>query len=378
MWGTGWEFVLINVFFVIPSLRGGGAERVITTILRFLDQDRFKVTLIVVNAQNAVFLKDIPPGIELIDLAQPRVRSAAFSVLRLIWRRRPHMVFSTLSHLNLMLCLLRPLFPSGVKLVGRETAVVSESLVGKAAKHLWSAAYRWVYPRLDFLVCQSVDMRNDLLEHFAFPASKTRIINNPVDVVRVRAQAHLLASRDLWADFASASDIRFVFAGRLVPQKGVDMLIEAVAYCQNPHIRVAVLGQGPLAAELLTLAERLGVASQFRFAGFEANPYPHIASADALILSSRYEGFPNVVLESLACGTPVVAMPAPGGCKEILSALAGCELADSVSAPALAAAMQRWIAGPRLRMADDAVAPYAVQHIVNQYQDLLVDLALQK
>lgn len=367
-----------RVFFVIPSLGGGGAERVVTTLSQFIDKRRFDITLILVNAQNAVFLKDIPPEIEVIDLALPRVRSAAFKILQLVWQRKPHIVFSTLSHLNLMLCLLRPFFPQGVKLVGRETSVVSESLNGKPARGLWSAAYRWIYPRLDYLVCQSIDMRNDLLNNFSFPASNACIINNPVDVDRVRQLAALLPDQSHWVKFASDTDIRLVVAGRLVQQKGIDMLIQAVALCKNPKVRVLVLGHGPLKDKLLELAARLGVASQVRLAGFEANPYPYIASADALVLSSRYEGFPNVVLESLACGTPVIAMPAPGGCREILSGLAGCELADEVSAPALARAMQRWIDGPRTRMGDEAVAPYSVRAIVGQYQDMLADVATRK
>lgn len=367
-----------EIIFVVPSLRGGGAERVVATLLRFIDHERFKVTLVVVNARDAVFLKDIPTSIDLIDLALPRVRSAAFKILRLVWECKPHIVFSTLSHLNLMLCLLRPFFPRGVKLIGRETSVVSESLAGKSARGLWSAAYRWIYPRLDYLVCQSIDMRNDLLNNFSFPASKACIINNPVDVDRVRQLAALLPDQSHWVKFASDTDIRLVVVGRLVHQKGIDMLIHAVALCRNPKIRVLVLGHGPLKDELLELATRMGVASQVRLAGFEANPYPYIASADALVLSSRYEGFPNVVLESLACGTPVIAMPAPGGCREILSGLAGCELADEVSAPALALAMQRWIDGPRTRMGDEAVAPYSVRAIVGQYQDMLADVATRK
>ena len=78
-------------------------------------------------------------------------------------------------------------------------------------------------------------------------------------------------------------------------------------------ICLTLLGEGPLRPELERLAQQSGVADRVHFVGFQKNPYPFFAQADAFVLSSRYEGFPNVVLEALACGTPVIATPAPGG-----------------------------------------------------------------
>ncbi|NTV09211.1 MAG: glycosyltransferase, partial [Zoogloea sp.] len=108
---------------------------------------------------------------------------------------------------------------------------------------------------------------------------------------------------------------------------------------------------------------------------FQRNPYCIVAKADALLLSSRYEGFPNVVIEALACGTPVIATPAPGGCREILEGLPGCELASSITAISLAEAIQRWLTRERIRIAEDVVAPYGVMKIVGQYEDLILDVA---
>src|SRR5262252_8321176 len=92
-----------RALFLIPTLTGGGAERVIVTIIRHLDRSRFAPILAVVTTRNAAFIDDVPPDVEFIDLRSARVRYVLPRLLKLIWKRRPDVVFSTLGHLNLAL-----------------------------------------------------------------------------------------------------------------------------------------------------------------------------------------------------------------------------------------------------------------------------------
>ena len=159
-----------RVLLLIPSLRGGGAERVVVTLLRYLDRSQFQLALAVVDLRESAYRADVPPDVELIDLQCTRVRYALLKIVGLIWRRRPDVVLSTLGHLNLALAMLRPLLPNGVRYIGREASIVSEALSGYTHPHLWGWAYRRFYPRFDVVVCQSVDMREDLIDHFGFPS----------------------------------------------------------------------------------------------------------------------------------------------------------------------------------------------------------------
>ncbi len=350
-----------RLLFLIPTLTGGGAERVVVTLLQHLDRSRFELALAVVDTRDAAFRDQVPADVEFIDLGCRRVRHALTKLVRLLWRRRPDVVMSTLGHLNLALAIVRPLLPGGTRYVARETIVVSQGLTEYSWPQLWAWAYCRFYGRFDRVICQSRDMRDDLVANHALDAKCAVVIHNPVDFERI---AVAMASVDRLA--APNGLLRVVAAGRLVGQKGFDLLLDALALAKRRDLHLTILGDGALREELGARAEVLGIADRVRFAGFLRNPYPTIAEADLFVLSSRYEGFPNVVLEALACGTPVVATPAPGGVREILDGVAGCVVADEVSAESLANALDRWQPS---RVSASAVDAYAVEHIVAAYED---------
>jgi glycosyltransferase involved in cell wall biosynthesis len=364
-----------KVLFLIPTLTGGGAERVITTLLRHLDRSRFRLTLGVIDMRGAVFQEDLPPDVSLVDLGSARVRFALFRIIRLVWSVQPRVVVSTLGHLNLALTILRPFLPSGVRIIGRETIVVSEGLSEYHMPRVWKTMYRVLCKRLDHVVCQSTDMQNDLAQKFFVPPERMTVIHNPVDIVAIRTLAGESIESENTDNSRHPGTIQLVAAGRLAYQKGFDLLIEALALCNDPRLRLQILGDGPLAVELADLASRLGVADQCQFLGFRRNPYPFFSAADAFVLSSRYEGFPNVILEALACGTPVIATPAPGVGRELLASIASCELAAAVSASALADAIKRWCARDVQRVDSTVVTPFSVHKIARAYESEILRVA---
>jgi glycosyltransferase involved in cell wall biosynthesis len=355
-----------TVLFVVPTLKGGGAERVIVTLLRHLDPKRFRMVLAVVDARDAVYRGDVPEGVEFVDLGCARMRHAPWKVLRLVWRVRPDLVFSTLAHLNLTLAALRPVMPRRTAFIGREGTIVSENLKGFEYRSLWLAGYRAFYPRFDAVVCQSRYMQKDLVENHGVPLEKTVVINNPVDLERVsRALPTTRRPRR-----AVDGPLRLVAAGRFTQEKGYDLLIDALALLRDLDVSLCILGDGPLVPDVKQRAAEAGLADALTLVGFQANPFRFFAEADAFVLSSRYEGFPNVVLEALACGIGVIATPAIGGTPEILEGMAGCELAGEVSAPALAAAIRAWASRPFEGIAPTALDRYRSGEIAEQYSEL--------
>ena len=357
-----------RLLFVIPTLESGGSERIVITLLQNLDRARFDITLAVVDMRNAVFAYDVPGDVEFIDLGCLRVRYALPRIVFLIWKLRPDVVFSTLGHLNLAMAICRGLLPNKSRYIARESSIVSEVIREVKYPDLWRRTYRLFYSNFDVVISQSAYMAKDLIENYAVPSAKVRVINNPVDRQKILS---LSVSPTVYLE--TGSYVKLVAVGRMVPVKGFDLLLEAFAMCRELPIQLTILGDGPNFADLLSLAHSLEISDRLNFPGFQINPYPYIAQADAFVLSSRYEGFPNVVLESLACGTPVIATPAIGGIREILDGLSGCVMARSVSAEALADAIRVWIKSPCLRVPAEVVSRFAVDGIILNYEQIFAD-----
>jgi glycosyltransferase involved in cell wall biosynthesis len=211
------------------------------------------------------------------------------------------------------------------------------------------------------------DVRDELLRFVPAVHDRCVIIPNPIDAANIE----LRMNEEPSPAALPSGFINLVAAGRLTPPKGFDILIEAVAMLGNTRVRVSILGEGPLEAELRTLAQQKGIADQIAFVGFQANPYPWFAHADAFILSSRYEGMPNVVLEALACGTRVIATPASEGVREILCSIAGSHIADEISASALVAVIRKAIEQAPLAHPRPDLSRYHISHVIRQYERVL-------
>jgi glycosyltransferase involved in cell wall biosynthesis len=362
-----------------------------TTLLSHFDPRRLSVSLAVVDGRDPALARDLPQDLRWLDLGCHRVLRAVPRLCALIRQQRPQVVLSTLSHLNLMLAIVKPLLPRSTRLVARESSVLSEITRSERRALFWRWAYRRFYARLDHVVCQSQVMQDDLCDNFGVPRYKTTVIPNPVDLQKVarlsgegaepgecgvhgdpREQAQQ-GTRTILAPGA-ASAVRFVAVGRLVPVKGFDVLIQALARLNRPEVHLDLIGDGPELQRLQTLAESLGLSDRVRWRGFQANPYRWMRRADALILSSRYEGLPNVIIEALACGTPVIASPVPAAL-EIINGVDEAVAARGMTDDDLADAMARWLDGPRARVPAYHVARFEVGAVTRQYEAVLRHVA---
>jgi len=277
-----------------------------------------------------------------------------------------------MGHLNIALAAAIPLLPQKTRYVARETFIVSEQIRSSAFWASWGWAYRYLYPRFDQIICQSAYMRDDLAANFFIPASKLTVINNPLDIDRIKnlAQQPLKLPLPNTLERQSTGIVKLVAAGRLSREKGFDILIEAIALSSLRQLSVTILGRGPLLETLQALARSKGVEHQVRFIGFQENPYAFMARADAFVLCSRHEGFPNVVLEALACGTPIIATPAPGGVKEIAHATGGVQLASAVSGEALSNELRRFVeTGPTGKIV--TLHKFSLVKILEEYSAVL-------
>lgn len=310
-----------RLLIIAASMGGGGAERVLLTLLHHLDREKFSIHLALVHASGP-HINQIPPDVKVTDLRVSRVRKSFLPIIRLVRQLKPDVVLSTLGYLNLIVIGSKFFWPRNTRLWVREANLPSSSI--SSAPH--SILMRWLYPRLypraDGVICVTREVRRELVEQFKIPDYKLKVLVNPVDVVKI--EGHRLRKNP------TKEDGRMILAmGRLTQQKGFDLLMEAFALVRHrrPDVRLVILGKGEEAAKLKDLSNSLKISHYVSMPGFVENPYPYFWQADLFVLSSRWEGLPNVVLEALTCRTPVVGFDcAGGGMREIAESVSGLTL----------------------------------------------------
>lgn len=355
-----------HVYVLIPNLNIGGAERVIATLLRHIDRSKFHCSLVVVGNSSGALSPMLPKDLPIIALNKTRVLFSVVALINLLWRSRPDLVFSNLSHLNLVLAVSRVLMPRSIKFMARESSVVSLNIQQYRAKLVWRFLYKSFYRRLDMVVCQTITMQDDIIKQFSVPAGQTTIIRNPVDHKNISFLAK--QGMEKLSVQPNKSRFRFVFVGGLRREKRVDRLLRAIALVPPDRASVDIVGDGPERPMLVQLCKDLRLAAQVRFIGFQANPYSWIKAADALLLTSDYDAAPNVVLEALALGTPVISTPANGGVCEMLSDQRACVVARASTSESFAEAIFSWLNLREKLPSKQAVVGHSVDRITQQYE----------
>lgn len=281
-----------RLMFLTPSLDAGGAEQV---LVQLANGASGSVDVTLVSLTGGTALRDrVAPAVHLLDLGRGRVRAAALPLVRLIRASHPDVVIASQAHVNILLGLLRPFLPSTVRTVVREADLRTGRSVSHRATRL---AQRTIYRGHALVLATSSWMAEDLARRRGGPIA---VLPNPVDEDGLRRRAgHAPAS--------TSAGHRLVHVGRLVPGKRIADLVSAFHVGAGPEDTLVLVGEGPERAPLEQQVRRLGIEARVTFAGFDPHPERHLAHADALVLTSASEGMPNVVLEALAVGTPVLA-----------------------------------------------------------------------
>ncbi|MBL8816153.1 MAG: glycosyltransferase [Planctomyces sp.] len=319
----------IRVVFSIGGLHGGGSERQLVSLLRNLDRTRFEPFLYLVY-RTGPLLDLVPKDVPVVAFEE-RVRPSRFYLPGRMHRLRVSDYAAYLkevgAHVSYDRTFLMTLISAdGAQRVGvpNVSTIVTNPETGFAPV---AGRFQWLKRRIlhrlynhsSRVLAVSDGARQAAIRFYGIAPEKIVVHANGVDVDLVNQLAAVPVSDPWWS---SEQPFRIVTAGRLNEQKGFHFLIEAIqllrARLPNKSIRLAILGDGPWKEELQSRIRAAGLESSIHLAGFQSNAAAWYRSADLFVLPSLVEGSPNVLLEAIVCGTPVISSDCPSGPAEIL------------------------------------------------------------
>lgn len=357
----------MHILFFLSSLSAGGAERVASLLADAWFDRGFEVSVVTLASEKADFFP-LAPGVRRVGLDAMADSSNRWQALRRNFRR--------LYRLRRTLTRLDPDVVIGfgaeanVLVLGAAQGLRPKRLVSERtdpSRHdigrMWAGLRRLVYPWADTVVVQTEAVQAWMGREI--PGATCRVIPNPVlpPVTERRPPP--------------ASGRTVVGMGRLSPEKGFDLLLAAFARVapEFPDWRLEILGDGPLRQDLAAMAESLGIGGRVGFAGRVANSAERLGQADLFVLSSRYEGFPNALLEAMAVGLPAISFDCPSGPAAIIRQGLDGILVPEGDRDALAAALSDLMSdeGKRARLGQNArsvLERFGMDRILAQWEVL--------
>lgn len=288
-----------KVFFVLSSLTSGGSERVFWNLAQGFNKDKFDITIIILDSTVNCFSMDLA-GVRFIDLKTKKASRSFFALYAVLKREAPYAVFSTTDHINILVSLVGR-FLNIPMLIARASNIPHEQRLFEGFKSRFyelfaSASYRG-YKQI---VCQSDEMKQSLVNTYNVNEQLIKVIANPV-----------LLTHKIKAEKAPDKIYKLLVVARFALEKGLERLVEIMAGLPDNY-HLDFVGTGVLKDKIAQQINDLQLGHRLKIIGEIKNIHEVMVQHDLMVLSSHTEGFPNVVLEALTVGLPVVTFKVSG------------------------------------------------------------------
>ncbi len=296
------------------NLDGGGAENVITIISNNLCLKKPNVMLALANKRGE-YINFVNKNVKIINFKKNRTLFCFFNLMFLILKYRPDYLFSTIVNSNLISILLKKiLFLSNFKVIIRESNHLSKKLNNNIfSNRILRFSAKLLYKRSNIIISPTRVIFNDLKNNFNVPKHKIEVINNPVEIKEILKLSKIKLRKNLPKNY-------LISIGRLTYQKNYDFLIDSYYHFQkkNKNCYLIILGQGPDKVAITEKINKLNLKKKVILLGYKKNPFNYLKKSKLLILSSRWEGYPNVLVQGMTLNKKIIATDCFGSSKEVL------------------------------------------------------------
>lgn len=362
-----------KIVFIIPSMGGGGAERILADVLASLDSNLYEPILVVFAKKGKT-----PTGIRVYDLEKRNAFDFVKLILRLrsvLIREQPSLAVSFITYANYISLLSKQFIGNKIPFVIAEHSVVYKTIAGRFA-FLKSLLVSRFYPLADRVITASDGCKRELVQLFHVPDGLITVIRNGVNIDLITQ----LAKEEVEFPWFKEETPVIISVGRLTKAKNFPLLLKAVSLIK-PAIdwRLLIIGDGEERAKLLALTNALGLSDKVIFLGYQDNPYKYLSRARLLVVSSDWESFSLVILEAMCLGVTVVATDCPFGPAEIIEQNKNGILVPPSNAGELGGAISRVLidadlCGSLVKAAQSRVSDFELTEMNEGYQKIFKEL----
>lgn len=363
-----------DLAYFLPGLpaNGGGVVQNTLRLIQHQCEEGKKIDVVIAGSRGRP-LAPLHPNARLFDLGANRVITSVIPLARYLRRVNPPVLISARSIANCTAVWAKRISRSSTKLILSERTSLSTEISndGSWQYKMLPFLIRLSHSHADSIVAVSSGVADDISKYTRFPRNKIQTIYNPIINSQTLSKSKE-ALNHAW--FQTEQPPVIIGAGRLAQQKDFSTLIRAfVLLRKRREARLMIIGEGSDRAQLESLVQELGVEADVSMPGFVDNPYPYMKAASLFVLSSAWEGFGNVLVEAMACGTPVVSTDCPSGPSEILEDGKWGPLVPVGNATAMADAMEHALThgGPDLT---ERASYFTVSRASDAYLDLVNQL----
>ena len=356
----------IDITIFLSSFVGGGAERVLLQLCDHFCDRGLTIDLIVVNDRGPLETL-VPRRARFIKFDCVKPSKAIIKLTNYLIKTKPRAILSALTHANIACAIAHQLSMTSCKLVLSERINIKKDLLDRCSpidRFITEKLIQILYKRADAIVAVSKGVEESIKILSNSKLKNTTSIYNPIDTKKI-----IILSRERitlpWEDSLPI----IISSGRITFQKNFQCLLKAFSIMRKRiPSHLIILGKGEQHQEIVHTTETLKIKNDVWLPGYCHNPYPYMAQSKLYVLPSRFEGLPNVLLEALALGIPIISTNCPSGPEEILAHGKYGRLVPVDDPVSMAEAMEKSLSGnhPEFDQAE-ALHRFQPELIVDQY-----------